>query len=168
LEDRLRVGVVTSPHGVHGEVKVFPTTDDVNRFKLLKKVYISGTDLGEVFTVKSVKFFKNLVILSFEEVTDRNNAEKLAKKDILIDRKDAVPLGEDEYFICDIIGFKVISDTGEELGVLTDVLTSSANDVYVINDEKGREILVPSIKECLISTDIEKKVIVVHLLKGMV
>lgn len=167
IESALRVGVVTSAHGIKGEVNVFSTTDDINRFTKLKKVYIGRNGKFRPYTVISVKFFKGTVILGFEEVPDRNTSEAMKGMDILIDRSDAVPLGEDEYFICDIIGYSVESDDGVMRGELKDVLQTGANDVYVVGMADGREILIPSIKDCILKVDTEAKRIIVHLLKGM-
>ena len=168
MEDRLRVGVITSPHGIHGEVNIFPTTDDPKRFLELKKVYIDTKKESKEMEIGGIKFFKNMVIAKLDGICDRTQAEKYRSADIYIDRKDALPLEEDEYYICDIIGSTVRSDEGEVLGVLEDVLTSSANDVYVIKRENGKELLVPSTKECVLSVDPAEKNIVVHLLKGMI
>lgn len=167
MEDRLRVGVITSPHGVHGEVNVYPTTDDMQRFKKLKKCYIdTKKDLIKV-EIDSVKFFKGMVILHFKDMDDRNYIEKLRQCDLLIDREDAVKLKPGEYFICDLVGLKVISDEGCELGVLEDVLQTGANDVYSVRTPEGKEILIPSIKDCVLDRDLEKGVITVHLLPGL-
>ncbi|MBR4341569.1 MAG: 16S rRNA processing protein RimM [Lachnospiraceae bacterium] len=166
-EDRLRVGVITSPHGVHGEVNVFPTTDDAKRFLVLKKVYIDYRKTIIECEIENVKFFKNMVILKFKEKDDRNEMEKYRNCDLLIDREDAVPLGEDEYFICDLIGLDIIDEDGSKIGVLTDILTSAANDVYVVEKTDGKELLIPAIRDCILETDLEKKTIKVHLLPGL-
>lgn len=166
-DDRLRVGVITSPHGVHGEVNVFPTTDDAKRFLDLKKVYIDTKKELLEREIEGVKFFKNMVILKFENMNDRNEMEKYRNCDLLIDREDAVPLGEDEYFICDLIGCDIILENGEKLGVLKDVITTAANDVYEVEKNDGTEILIPAIRDCILETDIEKKEIKVHLLPGL-
>ncbi|MCR4721708.1 MAG: ribosome maturation factor RimM [Lachnospiraceae bacterium] len=168
MEERLRVGVITSPHGIHGEVNIFPTTDDPKRFTKLKKVIIDTKKTQTKMKISGIKFFKNMVIATLSGIEDRTQAEKYRSADILIEREDALPLEEDEFYICDIIGFTVTSDEGEKLGQLEDVLTSSANDVYVVSDEEGREILIPSIRDCIISIDMNSKNIVVHLLKGMI
>ncbi|MBO4420741.1 MAG: 16S rRNA processing protein RimM [Lachnospiraceae bacterium] len=165
--DMLRVGVITSPHGVHGEVNVFPTTDDAKRFLDLKTVYIDTKKELLEREIAGVKFFKNMVILKFKDMDDRNEMEKLRNCDILINREDAVPLGEDEYFICDLIGCDIILESGEKLGVLKDVITTAANDVYEVEKVDGSEILIPAIRDCILETDIEKKVIKVHLLPGL-
>ncbi|MCR5432501.1 MAG: ribosome maturation factor RimM [Lachnospiraceae bacterium] len=168
MEDRLRVGVITSPHGIHGEVKIFPTTDDPQRFKLLKKVIVDTKKSQTEMEISNIKFFKNMVIATLNKIPDRTEAEKYRSADILIDREDALPLGEDEYYICDIIGFGVTTDEGAKLGILNDVLTTYANDVYVVKKQDGKEILIPSTKECILSIDMNSKNIVVHLLKGMI
>ena len=165
--DRLRVGVITSPHGIKGEVNVYPTTDDIGRFKILKRVYL---DLGVKTLeteVTSVRFFKGMAILKLSCIPDRNTAELYRKKDILIDREDAVPLEEGEYFICDLIGFKVVSDQGEELGHLDNVLQTGANDVYSVKDGSGSELLIPVTDECVLDIDTGREVITVHLLPGL-
>ncbi len=165
--DKLRVGVITSPHGIAGEVNVFPTTDDINRFKNLKKLYIdTGKELIPT-QVKSVKFFKGMAILKLDHIVDRNMAEKFRKKDLLIDREDAVPLEEGEYFICDLVGLGIETDEGEKLGVLEDVLQTGANDVYLVRCNDGKELLIPVTDECVLSIEPENEKIVVHLLPGL-
>ena len=166
-DNRLRVGVITSPHGVHGEVNVFPTTDDAKRFLDLKKVYID-TKKGIIeCEIENVKFFKNMVILKFKDRDDRNEMERYRNCDLLIDREDAVPLGEDEYFICDLIGLDIIDEESNKIGVLKDIMTSAANDVYVVEKNDGKELLIPAIRDCILNTDLEKREITVHLLPGL-
>lgn len=167
MEDLLRVGVVTSTHGIAGEVKVFPTTDDAERFKKLKEVFV---DLGReqlTLHIASVKFFKNMVILKFKEFGNINEVEKLVKKDLMISRDMAVPLSEDENFICDMIGLTTVTDDGIELGKLTDVLQTGANDVYVITTAEKKEVLIPAIKQCILKVDLEEKKMTVHMLEGL-
>ena len=165
--DRLRVGVITSPHGVHGEVNVFPTTDDPKRFLDLKKIYLDTKKELIECEIKSVKFFKNMVILSFTGMDDRNAIEKFRQCDLLIDREDAMELGEDEYFICDLIGLDIIDEDGKKIGVLKDVMTSAANDVYVVEKTDGEELLIPAIRDCILDTSLEEGYIRVHLLPGL-
>lgn len=166
-DDKLRVGVITSAHGIHGEVNVFPTTDDPKRFKKLKKLYIDTKKQLLEREIEEVKFFKNMVILKFKDHDDRNEAEKYRNCDLLIDREDAVPLGRDEYFICDVIGLEVRTDEGEKLGTVADILQTAANDVYVVKNEEGREYMIPSTPECLLSVDLETGVVTVHILPGL-
>lgn len=167
MEEMLRVGVISSTHGVRGEVKVFPTTDDVNRFKKLKTVIL---DLGreqKTLNIESVKFFKNMVILKFKEFNDINEIEKYKGKDLLIRREQAVKLGPDENFIVDLIGLKVVTDEGKEFGTVTDVLQTGANDVYVIQTPEGKEYLFPAIKQCILDVDLDAQVMTVHIMEGL-
>ena len=166
-EDCLKVGVITSPHGVHGEVKVFPTTDDVKRFKKLKKCYLDIKGEFKGVKIISCKFFKNMAILKFEEFENRDMVEGLRQIDILIDRADAVPLSEDEFFIADVIDSEVFDENEKKLGVISEVLTSAANDVFVVKKPDGKELLIPVIKQCIVSIDNDIKKVTVHLLDGM-
>ncbi len=167
MEDLLKVGVITTTHGVRGEVKVFPTTDDPKRFKKLKNVIlISGAEQLEL-EISNVKFFKNLVILKFKEFDNINDIEKYKKAELYVTRENAVELEEDEYFIADLIDLKVVSDEGEELGTLSDVLQTGANDVYVISKEGTSDLLVPAIKDCILDVDFEEEVMTIHLLPGL-
>lgn len=167
LENLLQVGVITSPHGVRGEANVFPTTDDPARFRKLKSVYLDDGKEVRTAEIKSVKFFKNMVIVKLEGIDDRNAAEKLRQAKLLVNRENAVPLEENEYFIADLIGLSVCSDEGEELGTISDVLQTGANDVYVISRDGEKDLLVPAIRECVKSVDIACKQMTVHLLPGL-
>lgn len=167
MEDIFRIGVITSTHGLRGEVKVFPTTDDVNRFKKLKKCFIR-TDKGDIEVEKNTcKFFKNMVILSFKEFNSINDIEKYKGCDLYVTRENAVPLKEDEFYISDIIGAMVYVENGEKLGELSDVLKTGANDVFVVKLPDKKEVLIPVIKEFVPEMDIEAKRITVRLMKGM-
>ena len=166
MEQRFQVGVITSTHGVRGEVKVFPTTDDASRFKKLKQVILDTGKEDIELEITSVKFFKNMVILKFKGIDDMDTANKYRQKSLYVTRENAVKLAKNEYFIADLIGVKVTTDEDEELGELTDVLQTGANDVYVIQTSNG-EILLPAIKECIKEVDIEAGTMVVHLLPGL-
>lgn len=167
MENFLQIGVISSTHGIRGEVKVFPTTDDVNRFKKLKEVYL---DTGkEMLTLhpESVKFFKQFVILKFKEFSNINEVEQYRNKCLLVDREHAVKLRKDEYFIADLIGLKVVTDEEKQLGILKDVLQTGANDVYIVETEEGKEVLLPAIKECVLNVDIEAGMVLVHIMEGL-
>lgn len=167
LEDYLRVGVISSTHGIKGEVKVYPTTDDVKRFKKLKSVVLDTKKELIPLTINSVKFFKQFVILSFEGYDNINLIEKYKGCDLLVTRENAVPLNKNEYFICDLIGCDVITDEGVEFGILKDVLITGANDVYVVKMMDGRECLLPVIDECILDVDIDNKKVTAHIMKGL-
>lgn len=167
LEECLRVGVISSTHGIRGEVKVFPTTDDVNRFKKLKSVILdTGKDYLEL-ELQSVRFFKNMAIVKFKGYDSINDIEKYKGKDLLVTRENAVELSEDEYFIYDIIGACVVEKNGNKVGILKEVLTTGANDVYVVEREEGGELLLPVIKDCVLSVSPEDKKVVVNILPGL-
>lgn len=167
MDNFLRVGVITTSHGIKGEVKVFPTTDDVNRFKKLKQVILDTGKEHIELEIEGVKFFKQLVILKFKGIDNINEIEKYKGKDLLVSRENAVKLNKDEYFIFDIIGLKVITDTQEELGELVEVLLTGANDVYVVKTSEGKEILLPAIKDCILEVDMENRLIKVHVMEGL-
>lgn len=167
MEDLLQIGVITSTHGIKGEVKVFPTTDDNNRFKKLKDCFVEYKNEMLPMKAKGCKFFKNMVILHFEGMDDINEVEKYKQCKLYVDREHAVPLGEDEYFMTDLIGMQVVTDEGRQLGNLQEIIPTGANDVYVVADEDKKELLLPAIKECILSVDMAKKLMTVHLMKGM-
>ena len=169
MENYLRVGVITSPHGVHGEVKVFSTTDDPSRFLELETVLLDlgGGNERKELTIRQVRFFKNLVILGFEGITSRDQVEGWRQKELWITRDQAVELSEDENFIADLIGLSVRTDVGCALGTVTDVIQTGANDVYCVSGEDGKEILLPAIKDCILKVDLEKQEMLVHVLPGL-
>lgn len=167
MEDLLRVGVISSTHGVRGEVKVFPTTDDSQRFKKLKEVILDTGKEQIRLQIESVRFFKQMVILKFKGIDTINEVEIYKGKDLLVTRENAVPLAENEYFIYDIIEAEVVSEEGDLIGTLIEVLVTGANDVYVVRTGEGKEILLPVIADCVKDVDIENKRVTVHLLPGL-
>lgn len=167
MEDLFQVGIISSTHGIAGEVKVFPTTDDVNRFKKLKEVILDTGKEKLTLQVVQCRFFKQMVILKFKEFTSINDVERFRGKSLYVTRQNAVKLQKDEYFIADMIGMAVVADDGEELGTLEDVLLTGANDVYVVQKEGEKELLIPAIKECILKVDMESKTMTVHLLPGL-
>ena len=168
MEDMLQVGVITQTHGVRGEVKVFPTTDDVNRFKKLKQVILDTGKETMPLEIQSVKFFKQFVILKFKGIDNINDIEKYKRCSLYVTREHAVALEEDEYFIADMIGMEVCTEDGNIFGTLKDVIETGANDVYVIENAGHGEVLVPAIKECIRSVDIEKGQMMIHLMDGLI
>ena len=163
----MQVGAIANTHGVRGEVKVFPMTDDVNRFKKLKQVILDTGKEQQELTITQVKFFKNMVILKFKGFDNINDVEKWKGMPLYVTRQNAVKCEEDEYFIADLIGLAVTSDEGEELGELCDVLSTGANDVYVIRKPGRKELLLPAIKECILDVDMENRDMHVHVLPGL-
>ncbi len=167
MEELLQVGVLTSTHGVRGEMKIFPLTDDVKRFKK-NKAYILETPKGNIdVTVESVKFFKQFVILKFEGFDSIDEIQPYKGCNLLVTRENAVKCAKDEYFIADLIGLMVYEEEGAQIGELTDVIQTGANDVYVVKSTEGKEILFPAIKECVRSIDVAEKKVVVHVMPGL-
>lgn len=167
MQEILQVGAVTSTHGLAGEVKVFPTTDDPKRFKKLKKVLLdTGKGMRELEVVQ-VKFFKNLVILKFRGCDKIEDVMGFKGRELYVTRENAVKLKKNEYFVADLIGMKVFLEDGSYLGTLDDVLQTGANDVYEVHMEDGREVLIPAIRQCILAVDIEEEKMTVHLLEGL-
>lgn len=166
MDDVLRVGIITTSHGLKGEVKVFSTTDDNNRYKELKSVLLdTGKEMLNI-EIENVKFFKNIVILKLKGYDSINDIEKFKEKELFVTRENAVKLEEGEHFITDLIGLSVVTSSGDELGIVTDVLQTGANDVYVIKGTE-REILIPAIKQCILDIDLQKKLMKVNLIEGL-
>ena len=167
MKERLQVGVISSTHGVRGEVKVFPMTDDVNRFKKLKEVILVTEKTEKILKITSVKFFKQFVILKFEGIESLNDVEIYKGANLFVDRKNAVKLQKDEYFIADLIDLVVVDEDEKEIGILVDVMKTGANDVYIVKNEEGKELLFPAIKECILNVDFKKKKVTVHVMDGL-
>lgn len=168
MVDLLQVGVITSTHGIKGEVKVFPTTDDPTRYSYLKDVILDTGKEKIDLKVAGVKYFKQYVIVKFKGINDINDIEKYKGSTLWVTRENAVPLEENEYFIADLIGLKVVTDEGEEFGELTDVMQTGANDVYVVETYKDKqEVLLPVIDECVLDVDLEKGIVTVHIMEGL-
>lgn len=168
MEDLLKVGVITTTHGVRGEAKVYPTTDEPERFLELDYVLLdTGRELQKL-EIKNVKFFKNLVILKFKGVDNINDIEKYKGRDLWIPREEGQELEEDEYYIADLLGMSVVLEDGQEFGTLKDVMETGANDVYIIDSAEHGEVLLPAIRECILDVDLEKNVMTIHLMKGLI
>ena len=167
MEDLLQVGIITSTHGVRGEVKVYPTTDDPRRFRRLKEVVLDTGREKLNLEIEGVKFFKQFVILKFKGLDNINDIEKYRQKSLYVTRKNAVRLQRDEYFIADLIGLKVQDEDGTELGTVKDVIETGANDVYEVEMADGRSLLLPAIKQCILNVDVENGMMQVHVLEGL-
>ncbi len=172
MTDKFQVGVIASTHGLHGEVNVFPTTDDPQRFKKLKKVTLdTGRDGLKELEIQSVKFFKKFVILKFKGLDRIEDVERYRGKELIIDRADAVPLEENEYYTADLIGLKVYDEEDNLLGTLVNVIQTGANDVYEMERENATDedsdVLIPAIKDCIKKVDIENGKMIIHVMGGL-
>ena len=167
MEQFLQVGVISSTHGIRGEVKVFPTTDDPMRFKKLKKVFLdTGRERLEL-EVQSVRFFKQFAIVKFKGIDNINDIEKYKGKGIFVPREDAVPLDEDEYYIADLIGMEVFTEDGH-FGVVKDVMETGANEVYIVESDEHGEVLIPAIRQCVLDVNVEEKKMKIRLMDGLI
>ena len=167
MEDLLKVGVITTTHGIRGEVKVYPTTD-ADRFLDLEYVLLDTGREKRKLEIENVKYFKNLVILKFRGIDNINDIERYKRCPLLVERKDAVELEEDEYFIADMIGIEVVTEDDKPFGTLKDVMETGANDVYVIDTDEHGEVLIPAIRECILDVDIENQKMKIHLMDGLI
>ncbi|MBR3518014.1 MAG: 16S rRNA processing protein RimM [Lachnospiraceae bacterium] len=165
-EDYFRIGVITEPHGVQGEVKVYPTTDDVLHLKKVKEIYLQTKEGWQTLHLKDMKQQNDRIILRFAEFTDRNAVEGLRKLELYVDRAHAVPLEENEYYISDLIGLAVFEDD-VQIGEVTDVIETGANDVYQIKRTDGTELLLPAIKQCVLKVDVEGGRMDVSVMEGL-
>ncbi len=170
MEDLYQVGVITQTHGIKGEVKVFPLTDDISRFKNMKNLLLdAGKEGYKTLEVESVRQQKNIVILKFKGIDNINDIEKYKGHGLFVTKENRVALKKDEYFIADLIGVKVYLDTDKDtvFGTISDVLQTGANDVYEIEMADGKSVLVPAIKDCILDVDVENDRVEIHLLDGL-
>ena len=167
MQKRLEVGQIVNTFGIKGEVKVIPFTDDINRFDDLKKVYVKTRKDDKLYKVQGVRYHKNMVLLKLEGIENPEQAELLKNSYLEIDREDAIPLEEGQYFIVDLIGLEVYTDEGKLLGKVEDIYNTGANDIYVVKDELGKQILLPGIKEVIKEVKLEDRIIV-HLIPGLI
>ncbi len=167
MEDYFKIGIITSSHGVRGEMKVFPTTDDTRRFKKCKQVFLEDKTGLKSYDVESVRVSPDKVLLKLKGIDTPEEAVKFRQRGIFVDRANAVRLSKDEYFIADLIGLEIRDENGSRLGVLDEVLPTGANDVYQIAMDDGRELLLPAIKDCILEVDVEQGFMRVHVLDGL-
>ena len=164
----LEIGQIVNTFGIKGFVKVNPWVNDVTRFDNLKKVYIKIRKSLKELEIEEVKYHKNQVLLKFKGVETVEQAEMLRNSILEIDRKDAIPLEEGEYFIADLLESEVYTDEGEKLGIVEDIFNTGSNDIYVVKNELGKSILLPRIKDVFKEIDVENKKIIVHLIEGLI
>lgn len=168
MEDYLEIGKIANTHGVKGELKVIPLTDNPERYDVLKWVYVGGENDLEKYDIENVKYTRGMVIVKFKEVNDMDSAERMKGLYLKVDRKNAVKLPKDAFFICDLIECDVYEENGNNLGKIKDVLKTGSNDVYLVKDGNNREILIPALKSVVTEVSIENKKIVVKLPEGVV
>ena len=175
MENWFEIGIIVKPQGISGELRVLPTTDDPQRFKLLDEVHVrpkempGGTADPTIHTYRliAVRYHKGLVLLTMEGIKDRNAAEKLVGSVLIIPRSKALPLGVDEYFVRDLIGIEVQTEEGLILGEIADVFATGANDVYVVRDATGKSFMIPAIKDVVLAVSLPDGKMTVRLIDGL-
>ena len=161
------IGKITGTHGIKGTFRVFPTTENPERFELLKEIIVENRGKEEVFHIQKIAYHKKFVLVTVKEINDINVAETYKNATILIPEEKAIPLEENEYYTRDLYDMEVYADDGEFLGVLTDIYETGANDVYGVKKEGEKELLIPAIKDCILNVDIENRKMTVKLLEGL-
>ncbi|MBQ9735051.1 MAG: 16S rRNA processing protein RimM [Clostridia bacterium] len=157
MEQTLKIGVIVKPQGIKGEVKVQPLTDDITRFRKLKEVLIDGKN----YRVENAVIGGGTVFLAISGITDRNTAETFRGKFLCVTRDNAVALPKGRYFVADIIDCNVVTDTGEIVGVITDV-TSARTDIFTVKCSNGRIMRFPFLNDAVISVDVINKTVTVN------
>ncbi len=169
MENFIEIGQIVNSYGIKGQMKIVPFTDDITRFNDLKTIFIEINKELKEFKIEEVKYHKNNVLIKLEGINDINDTEKYKNCYVKIDRKNAVKLPEDTYFIIDLIGLEVFTEEDNLfLGKIVDVFPTGSNDVYVVKDELGKQILLPAIGEVIKNVDITNKKMIVKLIKGLV
>ena len=166
VDDLVRMGVVTSPHGVHGEVKVYPTTDTPERFETVGNVIVEQKGKQTLMDVENVKYFKGMVILKLSGIRTMDEAETYRQADLLV-HKYQTPCEGGQYFICDLLDMEVVNEAGEKIGFVKDVLQTGANSVYVVEKPDGKELLLPVIPDCVKNVSLEERRITVFVMPGL-
>lgn len=167
MEDYFVIGKIVNTQGIKGDLRVVPTTDDISRFELLSSILVDNKKQIVKYDIENIRYHKNFIILKIKGIDDMTSAEKLKNSNIKISKQEALPLNEDEYYIRDLYDMNVVTNEGEELGKIIDIIFTGANDVYVIKNNEEKEILIPAIKQCILNVDIEKNIMTVKLLEGL-
>jgi 16S rRNA processing protein RimM len=164
----LKVGKVTSTHGLKGEVKVYPEVDDPRLFSGFKKVYLVNPKRSDCLDIERVGYHKSMVILKLSGIDDINAAQAIRNSELMLPREDIMELSDDQYFEADLIGLEAVTEDGRALGSLTEVIHTGANDVYAVRDDSGKEYLIPAIKSCIREIDLTEHRIVIVPMDGLI
>ncbi len=164
----LQIGQIVNTFGIKGMVKVKPFTDDIRRFDELKNVYVERKDNQMEYEIEEVKYHKDMVLIKFKGIDKIEQAELLRNSYLSISRDSVEELEEGRYYIVDMLGLEVYTDEQILLGTLEDIFNTGSNDIYVVKDEKGKQILLPAIQDVIKQIDIENKKMIVHLLPGLI
>ena len=164
----LEIGQIVNTFGIKGMVKVKPFTENVRRFDKLEKVYINNKKSIKEYSIEEVKYHKDMVLIKFKGIENPEQANLLRESYLIVDKEKEEPLEEGTYYIVDMIGLEVYTEEGELLGKLEDIFNTGSNDIYVVKNELGKQILLPAISEVIRKIDMENKKMIVHLISGLV
>lgn len=164
----LEIGQIVNTFGIKGMVKIKPFTDDIKRFDKLESVYIENKKGRKEYKIEEVKYHKNMVLMQLEGIHTVEEADLLRQSYLLVDREKEEPLEEGVYYIVDLLGLEVYTDEGQLLGKVDDIFNTGSNDVYVVKNELGKQILLPGIPDVLKNVNLEEGKITVHLIEGLV
>ena len=167
MTDYFELGQIVNTFGIKGMVKIKPFTENVEQFEELEKIYIKNKNGKKEYQIEEVKYHKGMVLIKFKGIENPEDADLLRGSYVLIDRKDAKPLEEGTYYIVDLLGLEVYTDEGILLGNVDDIFNTGSNDVYVIKDGLGKQVLLPGIPDVIKNVDIENKRITVHIIPGL-
>lgn len=168
MKDFFEVGIVTSTHGLKGEVKVFTTSEDPDRFDHLKEVFLlERDDQVQKLVIERVGFFKNQAIVKFKDKDHIEDAQRLCGRHLFIPRSEALPLHKNELYIPDLMGCRVYLEDDTFLGTLKDVLVTGAHDIYVVSRENAKDVLIPAIDVFIRQIDADADRMVVRLPDGL-
>lgn len=167
MEEYFEIGQIVNTNGLKGVIKVKPFTDDIKEFESFKSIYIQKKNELIEFKIEKVGYVKNMVLLKLQGIDDINEAEKYRNLYLKVERKTLPKLPENSYYIADLQGCDVVTGEGALLGKVDDIFSTGSNDVYVVKDELGKQILLPAIKEVIKEVDIPNKKIIVKLLEGL-
>lgn len=159
--DYIRIGLVAKPQGIRGEIKVLSLSDSLERFLDLEYVFVEEKGEYIRYNVKGARLGDECAFLLLEKIYTRDEAEAVRGKYLCVDREHAIKLPEGRYFIFDLIGCRVLTDTGRLLGHITEVLQPGANDVYVVENEAREEVLIPAVKSFVLDVNIQEKIVTV-------
>ncbi len=163
----LEIGQIVNTFGIKGMVKIKPFTDDINRFDKLETIYIESKNVKKEYEIEEVKYHKNMVLMKLKGIDTPEEADKLRQSYLLVDRSKEEPLEEGVYYIVDLLGLEAYTDEGQLLGKVDDIFNTGSNDIYVIKNELGKQILLPGLPEVLKQVDLEKGRITFHLIPGL-
>lgn len=161
--DRIKVGKITGAFGIRGELKVYPYTDKPDRFEELDRVFADSQE----YVITNVRYQKNLILLKFQGISDRNAAEKLRGTELSINRENLRELEEDEFFIFDLIGLEAVDENGKHIGRVCDVIQNSAQDLYEIETDDGKRHLIPAVYEFIPEIDLESGIMMIKPIPGL-